>query len=280
MFHRVVQSLNLLAGSIRLRPVGFLIVSLFIFTLVLTVQAAELSDIRDRGYLIVGVKDNLRPLGFRDSQNQLQGLEIDVARQIATDLLKDETAIEFQPLLNQDRLDALLSGKVDLVIARMAITDARARVVDFSRPYYVDGTAFISANPTIQNLRDLQQQPVAVLNRSDTISTVRSLLPSVQLQGVDSYEAAKSLLGTGQVMAFAADVTVLSGWIQENPDYHLVPTLISAEALAVAMPKGKQFDKLRQQVDQSIDRLRTTGWLRQRIRQWGLPVEGFPSFDD
>lgn len=243
-----------------------------------TVQAAELSEIRDRGYLIVGVKDNLRPLGFKDNQNQLQGLEIDLARQLAIDLLEDETAIEFLPLLNQDRLEALLSGQVDLVIARMAITDARARVVDFSRPYYIDGTAFISRNPQIQSLRDLQQQSVAVLNHSDTIPTVRSLLPSIGLQGVESYEEAKSLLETGEVAAFAADVTVLAGWVQENPDYHLVPTLISAEALAIAMPKGNQYNKLRQQVDEAIERLRSNGWLRQRIRQWGLPIEGFPSF--
>lgn len=254
-----------------------MIVSFCIFSWVITGQAAEMSEIRDRGYLIVGVKDNLRPLGFQDGQNQLQGLEIDLARQLAIDLLEDETAIEFQPLLNQDRLESLLSGQVDLVIARMAITDARARVVDFSRPYYIDGTAFISKDPNIQSLRDLQQQSIAVLNHSDTIPTVRSLLPSVQLQGVESYEEAKLRLESGQATAFAADVTVLAGWLQEHPDYHLVPTLISAEALAIAMPKGNQHEDLRRQVDESIDRLRSNGWLRQRIRQWGLPIEGFPS---
>ncbi|MBF2051003.1 MAG: transporter substrate-binding domain-containing protein [Elainella sp. C42_A2020_010] len=244
------------------------------------VQAAELDQIRDRGYLIVGVKDNLRPLGFQDSQNQLQGFEIDIARQLATELIGDQAEVVLKPVLNQDRLNALLNGEVDLLVARMSITDARSRLVDFSRPYYIDGTAFVSRDAAIQSLRDLQQQTVAVLFGSDTIPAVRFLLPSVRLQGVESYQAAKELLESGQVAAFAADATVLTGWVQEHPDYHLISPLISAEALAVAMPKGRQYDELRREVNQAVERWLKTGWLRQRIAEWGLPIDGFPSFTD
>lgn len=257
--------------------VGFLLAVLG-FSTVVSVQAAELSKIRRRGYLIVGVKDNLRPLGFKDGQNELQGFEIDLAHQLADDLLGEDAKVVFKPLLNQDRLNALLAGDVDVLIARMSITDARSRLVAFSRPYYVDGTAFITRSATIQSLRDLRQQTVAVLSGSDTIPAVRSLLPSVQLQGVESYAAAEALLENGQVAAFAADATVLTGWAQEDSQYHLISTLISAEALAVAMPKGRQYDELRREVDQSVDQWRTDGWLRQQISKWGLPDDGLPSF--
>jgi polar amino acid transport system substrate-binding protein len=173
--------------------VGFLLMLIgAVWGTVARAEAAELDEIRDRGYLIVGVKDNLRPLGFQDSQNQLQGFEIDIARQLATDLIGAGADVELKPLLNQDRLDALLSGEVDLLVARMSITDARARLVDFSRPYYIDGAAFVTRNDAIQSLRDLQQQTVAVLSGSDTIPSVRSLLPSVRLQGVESYLEAKT----------------------------------------------------------------------------------------
>jgi polar amino acid transport system substrate-binding protein len=114
--------------------VGFLLAMLGAGNFGQLAQAAELSKIRHRGYLIVGVKDNLRPLGFKTSQNELQGFEIDIARQLAADLLGDSSKIVFKPLLNQDRLNALLNGEVDLLVARMSITDARARVVVFSRP--------------------------------------------------------------------------------------------------------------------------------------------------
>ncbi len=271
-----LQRLNLLAGSNRLRQVGFLLgLGLLVGFLSLPVAAAELSAIKKRGYLIVGVKDNLRPLGFRE-QDQLQGLEIDIARQLASDLLGDETAIEFRPLLNQDRLQALLNDEVDILVARMTVTASRQRLVDFSRPYLIDGTAFLTRND-IEDLRDLNGQPVAVLSGSDTIASVRSLLPQIRLRGVASYAEARSLLEQGEVVAVAADGAVLTGWSQEEPQYRLMPTLISAEALAVAAPRGRQYGELRQQINEAVERWLSNGWLRQRIRAWGLPAESFPS---
>lgn len=259
---------------------GFLLL-LLLTCWVGTAQATELDDIQDRGSLIVGVKDNLRPLGFKDSQSQLQGFEIELARQLATDLIGDKAEVVFKPLLNQDRLKALLDGEVDLLIARLTITDSRARLVDFSRPYFVDGAAFLTRDAAIQ-LRDLQQQriAVAVLTGSDTIPTVRSLFPAIQLQGVASYAEGKTLLDSGQVAAFAADASLLTGWVQENPEYHLLPHLLSAEALAIAMPRGNRHSKLREAVDRAILQWMNSGWLRQQISTWGLPFEGFPSFTE
>ncbi|MFM7426798.1 MAG: transporter substrate-binding domain-containing protein [Elainella sp.] len=252
-----------------------LLVCLIAFSSLPPAQATELSAIKKRGYLIVGVKDNLRPLGFRD-QDQLQGFEIEIARQLASDLLGDETAVEFRPLLNQDRLQALLKGEVDILVARMTVTASRQRLVDFSRPYFIDGTAFLTRDG-IENLADLTGQPVAVLSGSDTIASVRSLLPQIRLRGVASYADARLLLEAGEVVAVAADSAVLTGWSQEDPQYRLIPTLISSEALAVAAPRGRQYQELRQQINAVVERWLTNGWLRRQIRTWGLPAEGFPS---
>jgi polar amino acid transport system substrate-binding protein len=128
-----------------------------------------------------------------------------------------------------------------------------------------------------QTLKDLQQQPIAVLNGSDTIAVVRSRLPQARLVGVDSYEAARQLLEASQVNAFAADATVLTGWVQEFPQYHLLPQLVSTTALAVAMPRGLQYEDLRQRVNGAIGNWQTQGLLRQSILNWGLPEDGIPS---
>lgn len=76
-----------------------------------------------------------------------------------------------------------------------------------------------------QTVGDLRQQSIAVLEGSDTIAVVRSRLPQARLVGVDSYEAARMLLEANQVSAFAADATVLTGWVQEFPQYDLLPPL-------------------------------------------------------
>jgi polar amino acid transport system substrate-binding protein len=239
-------------------------------------QAAELKDIQRRGYLIVGVKDNLRPLGFRDESGELEGFEIELAHWLAEQLLGDAAAVVLQPLTNQERLSALLEDRVDLVVARFTATVSRSRLVDFSLPYYLDGTAFISRNGTWQSLADLKQETIAVLTGSDTIAVLRFHLPTAHLIGVESYEQAKALLETNQATVFAADVSVLVGWVQDDPQYHLLPMLLSAEALAVGMPRGLQYDDLRRQVNAAITQWQVTGTLAEQVFYWGLPTIGIP----
>ena len=234
-------------------------------------SAAELKEIQERGYLIVAVKDNLRPLGFRDAAGSLQGLEIDLARRVAEELLGSADAIRLQPVANRDRLTVVLNGQADLTIARVTATASRDRVVSFSVPYYMDGIALVTKDATVQQLVDVQQRKIAVLNGSSTIAKVRYLLPAAQLVGVNSYEEGRSLLESGAAIAFAADASVLTGWVQEYPQYRLLPTLLSAEPLCVVMPKGLQYDELRRRVNEIIQKGKSEGWLQQRAVYWGLP---------
>jgi len=53
---------------------------------VIAAEFNSLSEIQKRGKLIIGVKDNLPPLGFRDHNGNLIGLEIDMARELAKEL--------------------------------------------------------------------------------------------------------------------------------------------------------------------------------------------------
>jgi polar amino acid transport system substrate-binding protein len=237
----------------------------------LPVFAAELEDIQERGFLIVAVKDNLRPLGFRTEQGDLTGFEIDIARQLAVELFGTPEAVVLQPVNNQDRLPTLLNDDVDIVIAQLSRTDARSRMVDFSTPYYLDGVGLITRHPRIQTLPDVANATIAVLNDSTTIAIVRSLFPEASLVGVDSYQDALATLESNQADVFASDATILTGWAQDYPSYRVLPSLISAEALAIAMPRGLQYEDLRQAINTAIERWHDDGWLREREIHWGLP---------
>ncbi|WP_228025244.1 transporter substrate-binding domain-containing protein [cf. Phormidesmis sp. LEGE 11477] len=247
--------------------------------------AAELSEIRDRGYLIVAVKDNRPPMGFLDEANQLSGFEIDIARRLAKDLLGDAGAVEFVPTENVDRLNAVIEGQVDVAIAALTITEPRRRIVSFSDPYYLDGTAFITrlsteSLPAIQTIRDLQLSTIAVLNRSSTVAQVSYILPAAQLVGVSSYLEAQALVESGTVDAFAGDASVLTGWTMPGEalaDHSILPSIISAEPLAVAVPKGEQYSPLQTAVNEAIQRWYEEGWLQSRSKFWRLPEGVLPS---
>ncbi|MGD2181698.1 transporter substrate-binding domain-containing protein [Lusitaniella coriacea] len=234
------------------------------------VSAASLAEINRRGKLIVAVKDNLRPLGFTDDRGNLQGLEIDIARQLAQEWLGSPDAVEFRPVRNQDRLPLLLQGEVDLVVANLSATEVRDRVVNLSRYYYLNSTGLVSRNPEIQSRGDLATGKIAVLQGSSTIADIRYEFPKAHLVGVESYQEARDRLEIGEIDAFAADRTLLTGWIQEYPTYRLLPVRLPGKALCIAMPKGLEYSELYLQVDRALLRWQKSGWLQERIVHWGL----------
>lgn len=240
--------------------------------------AAQLSEILNRGFLVVAVKDNLPPLGFRSADGTLQGLEIDLARYLAQELLGDANAVELRPVSNENRLAVVFDHEVDLAIASVTANRVRSRMVSFSPPYYWDGTALVSKTigPQTSNLASnlaarVAGRKIAVLNGSSTIAVIRYHLPAAQLVGVDSYQEAYRLLEAMEAIAFAGDASVLTGWVQEYAEYSLLPVQLGTQPLAVVMPKGQQYAQLREKVNQAIAIAHSDGWLLARIQYWGLP---------
>jgi polar amino acid transport system substrate-binding protein len=241
-------------------------------------NAADLETIRDRGYLIVGVKDTVRPLGFRDQTGQLRGFEIDLAYQLAEELLGDREAIALVPLDNDERLSAVYD-RVDVTIAQVSINPSRERLVNFSLPYWLDGTAILTPDRctiSVQtcldrpSIADLNFSTIAVLRGSDAIAALHWQFPQATLVGVESYQAALEQLEAGEADAFAGSRSVAIGWAQEYPGYRVLPDYVTMRSLAIVLPKGVQYDALRAAVNDSVERWVTNGWLEERIEAWGM----------
>lgn len=233
--------------------------------------AASLEEIIERGKLIVGVKNNARPLGFKNEQGNLEGFEIDIAQRLATELLGSPDAITLRPVNNLERLQVVIDGTVDITIARVTTTPSRSRVVDLSQYYYIDGTGLVTKNPSIGSLSEVSFSRIALLRHSSAIAVIKSQFPNAQLIGVDSYQEALTLLETGKADVFAGDNSILAGWVQDYPQYRQLPVRLSGEALCVVMPKGLQYKSLHNRVNDAIARWQKSGWLQERATYWGLP---------
>ncbi len=235
------------------------------------VFAADLDAIRDRGHLVVAVRESRRPLSFRQNDGTLVGLEIDIARGLAAKIFADPEAVVFEVVPNPDRLPAVLDDRADVVIAGLTLTPGRQRLVTFSPPYYLDGAGVLVRDPRFQSLNDLRRRRLGVLQGSSTVAVVRHLLPQAILTPLTSYQEALSSLSSGQIDGFAGDVTVLTGWQQDHSGYYLVPSLMSTEPLAIALPKGTQYTELRALVSETVSTWHHSGWLEERATFWGLP---------
>ena len=238
-----------------------------------SVKSAEWEEIKARGKIIIGVKDNLPPLSFIDSQGNLRGFEIDLAHKLAEELLGDKEAVKFVFLFNQDRLNAVIKDDVDMAIASITFNSSRQRLVDFSDIYYFSATGImVKKQPFVRNMGDISGK-IGVLNQSRAIVEIQYTFPQLLLRGVSSYQEALELMETGEIEGFAGDIVVLTGITKENPDYQLLPHIIGAYPIAIALPRGRQYQSLRDQVNQVMRKLKQEDWFKEKAEYWGLPVK-------
>ena len=94
--------------------------------------------VMERGKIVIGVKADYKPWGFRDERGALVGMEIDMAMDVAA---KMGVEAELVPVQSSNRMQFLEQGKVDMFIATMSDRADRREIVGIPGPnYYTSGT--------------------------------------------------------------------------------------------------------------------------------------------
>ncbi len=111
-----------------------------------------------RGKLVVGVKADYKPWGFRNASGRIVGMEVDMARDVADAL---GVKLEVVPVQSSNRMQFLQQGKVDMFIATMSDRPDRRRVVGIPEPnYYTSGTNVLAKKGAVKSWADLRGKPV------------------------------------------------------------------------------------------------------------------------
>jgi len=117
------------------------------------------NKVMSRGKMVVGVKADYKPWGFRDESGALVGLEIDMAK-AAGEAMGVE--VEMVPVQSSNRMQFLEQGKIDLMIATMSDRPDRRKIVGIVQPnYYTSGTNVMSPKALgLTSWEDLRDKPV------------------------------------------------------------------------------------------------------------------------
>lgn len=225
----------------------------------------------EKDVLIVGVNPDSKPFGFiSKNTNQIEGFDIDVARYIAKDILGSERKIKFVPITPNERIEAITSEEVDMVIATMTITPQRQYLIDFSTPYYIAGqTAIVKKDSNIHTFSDLKHKTIIVVLGTTAEKNIRRIIPTARIVGYKNYKNAFSAFKQGKGEAFSTDDTILSGFMIDNPGYRLLKNKISQEPYAIGI---KQYDdkKLKENLDIIITRMNKDGTIKSLKKKWHL----------
>lgn len=189
-------------------------------------QAAPDSLLRtvlDRGHLIVGTGSTNAPWHFEDEKGELAGMDIAMAKILAKGLFDDASKIEFVRQDAAQRVPNITTGKVDVVIQFMTISPARAQLVAYSRPYYVEGVAFLtrpdSDKKTFDDLLKAGSAArISILQNVDAEETVKKVLPEATVMQLDSQPNVVLALDSKRVDAAAVDLSNVWWLAKRNPD--------------------------------------------------------------
>src|SRR6478609_3705137 len=77
-----------------------------------------------------------------NTAGEWEGLEADLSRAVCAKL---QAKCDIKQMAWDGLIPSLKENKVDFIIGAFSITDDRRKVVDFSTPYYTEGTSFVGA---------------------------------------------------------------------------------------------------------------------------------------
>jgi polar amino acid transport system substrate-binding protein len=180
-----------------------------------------LDTVLKRDKLIVATYSTSPPLAYVDDDGKLVGFEIDMAHEIAKDLLGDPNKVEFVVVQSDGRFPAALSGKVDFGLCSTTIYPDRAVRIAFTRPYLDTGNSLIARKDahikTIQDMND-PKFIYAILNVPPAIERAKQLLPKAKTLLLDSPSALFLAVKTGRATAFNIDKPIADYYEHENDD--------------------------------------------------------------
>ena len=252
--------------------------SLFVAALLATVVGSAFAKpngidrIKRAGTLTVGVKDDVPGFGYLNPKtNEYEGLEIDIAKAIAKQILGSESKVTYVPVNAKNRSAFLNQDRVDVVIATFTLTEERKQNYDFSDVYYTDSVGLmVKKDSNITNFKGLENKKIGVTQGSMTATTIKNaaIREGVFLNVVTypSNQTLKDALDHGEIDAFCIDNAILHGYIDDSVT--ILPEHYDEMHYAIAIKKDNSA--VTKQVNEVIRNLVKSGELDKLVSKHGL----------
>lgn len=183
-----------------------------------TADASMLDEIKKKGEIVVGVKNDVPGYALLDQQTgEIKGFEIDVAKMLAKSILGDENKIKLVAVNAKTRGPLLDNGSIDAVIATFTITPQRKRTYNFSDPYYQDAIGLLVLKEKgYKSLADMNNAKIGVAQAATTKKALEEAAKQINIKlsfsEFPDYPSIKAALDAKRIDAFSVDKSILLGY--------------------------------------------------------------------
>ena len=230
----------------------------------LSVAAAGLAQAKEWKTVRIGTEGAYPPFNYFDSNKQLQGFDVDIAKALC-EKMKVECTFVAQDW--DGIIPALIANKYDAIIASMSITEERKKRVDFTDKYYNTPQGFIAE----KDFSGSEFTPEALAGKTigaQSATTHASYLEdvykdsSIKLYGTQ--DEANLDLAAGRLDLILADSVVLGEWLKTKEgecckmaETFNGPTKYFGEGAGIAIRQGD--DELKAMFNKAIQDILADG---------------------
>jgi len=239
--------------------------------LVLLVMLMACGRKDSRKPLVMGTHVEISPFALYGGADNsaIVGFDVDVARAIADKMGRPLKVVELE---FDQLLPALAEGKVDLVLAGLAMTEERAQRVDFSDSYYnAKQVVLLLAGGVVPMFKeDLKDRKLAVQSGMPGEIIATEMTREKKLRSLSSaLKAAVALMNSQSEFALLDEQAAIP-LLKQNPELMRGHVEFDKVLYGVAVKKGNA--KLLKMVNKTLAEIQANGRYDQLINQWILQL--------
>ena len=223
--------------------------------------------------LQVGAYPANPPWENKKEDGSFEGFEVDLVNEIGKRIGAD---VNIQDLGFQALFAATSSGRIDMAISSITITDERLKSQAFTQGYYDSDMALATSKDSeVKSLADMKGKPVGVLSTSTGETWVKENMEKYGFSEVKGYNAQQDLLldtQAGRVAGAVSDIAGLQFAFMQMPAMHVVERIKTNDRYGIMLQKGSP---LLQRVNDAITAMKQDGTLAALHKKW-LGVEPDP----
>ena len=235
------------------------------------ITTRSIGETKSSGKIIIGVFSDKKPFGYVDENGDYQGYDIYFANRIGQELGVD---VEFISVEAANRVEYLVTGKVDIILANFTVTEKRAEEVDFALPYMKVALGVVSPEASLITEPEQLNGKKLIVSKGTTAETYfTENYPEVELLKFDQYTEAFNALLDGRGDALSTDNTEVLAWAIENNGFKVgIESLGDLDTIAPAVQKGNT--ELLEWINNEIKSLASENFFHKGFNETLAPVYG------